>query len=149
MHEPKDVILETTREVFTKAGFDAEITWQDAAIPRIAVVAAQGPMLIGKQGTTLQALEHLIRLVVVRKLQDHSTDFILDINDYRREQTEELIAIAKEKAALVLASGKAESLAPMSSYERKVVHTELASFTGLHTESIGAEPHRRVVIKPA
>jgi spoIIIJ-associated protein len=36
----------------------------------------------------------------------------------------------------------------MTSYERRIVHTELAAYSDLASESVGQEPNRRVVIKP-
>ena len=36
----------------------------------------------------------------------------------------------------------------MSSYERRIVHMQLASRKDVLTESIGQEPERKVVIKP-
>jgi len=55
---------------------------------------------------------------------------------------------ALEVAHRVRISKKAEALVPMSSYERRLVHVELASYADLETESIGEEPKRRIVIKP-
>src|SRR3989338_7508857 len=55
---------------------------------------------------------------------------------------------ALEVANRVKVSKKAEALDPMSSYERRLIHVELASHPDLETESIGEEPERRVVIRP-
>ena len=45
-------------------------------------------------------------------------------------------------------SGQPVSLDPMSPFERKVVHDVIASAAGVHSESEGEEPHRRVVVLP-
>ncbi len=44
-------------------------------------------------------------------------------------------------------SGEIKPLAPMSPFERKVVHDAVAA-AGLHSESEGEEPNRYVVIHP-
>ena len=44
-------------------------------------------------------------------------------------------------------SGTKQSLEPMSAFERKVVHDEVAA-AGLTSESEGVEPRRHVVILP-
>nr|MDT0667676.1 R3H domain-containing nucleic acid-binding protein [Micromonospora sp. DSM 115978] len=48
----------------------------------------------------------------------------------------------------VVASGAEEKLAPMSPFERKVVHDTVATVDGVRSESEGEEPNRRVVVLP-
>jgi spoIIIJ-associated protein len=49
----------------------------------------------------------------------------------------------------VAASGEREELAPMTPFERKIVHDAVAAVDGVRSESEGAEPSRRVVVLPA
>lgn len=102
--------------------------------------------LIGKNGQNLKALEHVIRAIFTKS--ERNTNIVLDINDYRKSRTAYLIDTAKQIVARVRNSKKAEALPPMTSYERRVVHMELAAYPDIATESIGAEPLRRVIIKP-
>jgi hypothetical protein len=44
--------------------------------------------------------------------------------------------------------GKSVTLAPMTPFERKIVHDAIAE-AGLRSESEGEEPNRRVVVHPA
>jgi spoIIIJ-associated protein len=46
----------------------------------------------------------------------------------------------------VLATGEREELAPMTPFERKIVHDAVAEVGGVHSESEGVEPARRVVV---
>jgi spoIIIJ-associated protein len=48
----------------------------------------------------------------------------------------------------VASSRQPERLAPMNPFERKVVHDVIASVPGVHSESEGEEPNRRVVVLP-
>ncbi|WP_304440430.1 R3H domain-containing nucleic acid-binding protein, partial [Frankia sp. EI5c] len=48
----------------------------------------------------------------------------------------------------VLESGEPRKLAPMTPFERKVVHDAIATIDGVHSESEGEEPSRRVVVLP-
>ena len=43
-------------------------------------------------------------------------------------------------------SGEREELAPMTPFERKIVHDAVAAVDGVHSESEGVEPSRRVVV---
>ena len=52
----------------------------------------------------------------------------------------------KEVAERVLKSGEKEALDPMTPFERKIVHDAVAGIVGVHSESEGVEPSRRVVV---
>ena len=51
-------------------------------------------------------------------------------------------------ARLLERDGEREQLAPMTPFERKIVHDAVAAVEGVHSESEGVEPSRRVVILP-
>jgi spoIIIJ-associated protein len=107
----------------------------------------QGRILIGKGGQNLRALEHIARMVLFRQNADQRSVSI-DINDYRAERVRELGVLVQASATRVRQTGKSEALEPMTAYERRIVHTELASYSDLSSESVGQDPCRRVVIKP-
>lgn len=102
--------------------------------------------LIGRDGQNITALEHILRLMFIKSTDNFN--LILDVNDYRKSKTTYLIDVAKQAVTRVRNTQKAEALVPMTPYERRVVHMELATCPDLVTESIGEEPYRRVVIKP-
>lgn len=103
--------------------------------------------LIGKNGQNLRALEQVVRLMVL-KLTGQPANVSLDVNDYRKEKALQVIQVARDAVSRVRNTRRAEALEPMTAYERRVVHMELAAYTDIVTESIGEEPQRRVVIKP-
>ena len=102
--------------------------------------------LIGRNGQILQALEHVIRLMFIKDIE--ALGLMLDVNDYRKSRDTYLVDLAKEAVNRVRNTQKAEALVPMTPYERRVVHVELATCSDIATESIGEEPYRRVVVKP-
>ena len=59
----------------------------------------------------------------------------------RREE-----AFDPEVARRVAENGEREELAPMTPFERKIVHDAVAAVDGVHSESEGVEPSRRVVV---
>jgi spoIIIJ-associated protein len=103
-------------------------------------------LLIGKNGQNLQALEHLVRVATIK--DSPTTAIVVDVNDYRKAKASQVIELARRAVAKVRSTRRAEALAPMSSYERRVVHMELASVPDIITESIGQDPQRRIVVKP-
>ena len=59
---------------------------------------------------------------------------------------EELTALGDKVARRVLETGEREELTPMTPFERKIVHDAVAAVSGVHSESEGVEPSRRVVV---
>src|SRR3989344_5643521 len=104
--------------------------------------------LIGKGGENLDALEHLIRLVINKKAEQPARIFV-DINEYKERRAVILRERAKIVADRVKLNKLAETLEPMSSFERRIIHLELVGRGDVITESIGEEPYRQVIIKPA
>ena len=71
---------------------------------------------------------------------------VLDIENYRLKREETLKTLASRMASKVLATGRNFTLEPMSSYERRVIHSEVQNIKGVHTFSVGTDNNRRVVI---
>jgi spoIIIJ-associated protein len=104
--------------------------------------------LVGRKGEVLDALQELTRLAVHQKTGERSR-LMLDIARWRRRRRDELAALGDKVARRVVASGVSEELAPMTPFERKIVHDAVAAVDGVRSESEGAEPSRRVVVLPA
>jgi spoIIIJ-associated protein len=101
--------------------------------------------LVGRRGEVLDALQELTRLAVHHKTGERSR-LMLDVAGWRRRRREELTAMGDKVARRVLATGQREELAPMTPFERKIVHDAVAAVDGVRSESEGVEPSRRVVV---
>ena len=114
-----------------------------------AVVSIDGSddlnKLVGRKGEVLDALQELTRLAVHQKTGVRSR-LMLDIASWRRRRRDELAALGDKVARRVLESGEREELAPMTPFERKIVHDAVAAVRGVRSESEGVEPSRRVVV---
>jgi spoIIIJ-associated protein len=117
-----------------------------------AVVSIDGgrdlSKLVGRRGEVLDALQELTRLAVQQATGVRSR-LMLDVAGWRAKRREELSALGAAAAQRVLESGKSESLAPMTPFERKIVHDAVAIVDGVESESEGVEPNRHVVVIPA
>lgn len=102
-------------------------------------------VLIGKHGSTLDAIQYLTSLVANRGIQKYKR-IILDAEDYRKKREEALERLAKNMARRVKETRKSVILEPMLPNERRIIHTALQQDSVVNTRSIGEEPHRRVVI---
>ena len=101
--------------------------------------------LVGHNGTVLEALQELTRLAVQQETGVRSR-LMLDIAQWRAGRRTELAEIGRDAARRALASGNSVKLAPMTPFERKIVHDAVARVSGVHSESEGEEPRRRVVV---
>lgn len=98
---------------------------------------------------TIFDLEYLLKLIARKNgWLKQEENFILDINNYRRERERLISELAKAAARRVLLNKEQVELPAMNAYERRLVHLELASRPDVKTESAGEGMERRVVIKP-
>lgn len=101
--------------------------------------------LVGRKGEVLDALQELTRLAVHQKMGERSR-LMLDIAGWRRRRRDELASLGDKVARRVLETGEREELAPMTPFERKIVHDAVTAVEGVRSESEGVEPSRRVVV---
>ena len=113
----------------------------------INIETPESNLLIGQYGVTLSALQHTLRLLVRRQTEERFR-FLADVNHYLQAKTDSLAELAIESAKQAIRDKKPVVLRPMSAYERRLVHLELAGNENVKTESIGEGEDRKVVIRP-
>ena len=145
-------ILET---LIKHLDFKAEIRLSGEGSETVLNVAGTSPEaveelgnLIGRRGERLQAIQHLVNLMLSRKLGEWAR-VTVDIEEYRGRREAQLRALARKAGERVRETGRAVQLEPMTALERRWVHMELQGAPGIATESAGEEPERRVVVIPA
>jgi spoIIIJ-associated protein len=146
----KSIIQELMEQMGFAAELEIEKSTQDNQENVICniKVAEDSNLLIGQYGVNLQSLQHIARLLVRKKIED-KFNFILDINSYRQEKNQSVVEQAQSAAEQALIEGRAIIMKPMTSYERRIVHMELAKNDKVKTESIGEGEERKVIVKPA
>jgi spoIIIJ-associated protein len=126
---------------------DGDITtWVDESGGHVDLEGSDLDVLVGSNGETLDALQELTRIAVLRQSK-RRVRLLLDINGYRAQHREQLIAVVRATAERVIASREDHEFEPMTPAERKIVHDAVAAIDGVRTESLGEEPYRRVVIR--
>ena len=123
-------------------GVSTKTSLEDDII-RIEIDSDHNPILIGKNGVTLQALNEIVRLAVSGKYRRRYR-VLLDIGDYKNSKYARVASIARKTAKEVQKSKVDVTLDPMPSDERRIVHNVLTNFSNIKTESSG-EGHRRAV----
>ena len=133
----KDVI-----ESLGVSGVTTKASLEDDII-HIEIDSDHNPILIGKNGVTLQALNEIVRLAVSGKFRRRFR-VLLDIGDYKNAKYSRVASIARRTAKEVQKTKVDVTLDPMPSDERRIVHNVLTNFSNIKTESSG-EGHRRAV----
>jgi spoIIIJ-associated protein len=104
--------------------------------------------LVGPRGVVLEALQELTRLAVQQQTGSRSR-LMLDIAQWRSSRRHDLSELGRTTAQRVLDGRAPVRLQPMTPFERKIVHDAVAAVDGVHSESEGEEPQRRVVVFPS
>jgi spoIIIJ-associated protein len=104
-------------------------------------------LLIGKHGSTIDALQHIAFRAAFRGAEERK-QVTVDAAGYRERREGALHRMADRAAAEALQYDRPVELEPMRATERKIVHTYLSERTDVETHSEGDEPDRRLVVSP-
>jgi len=149
--EDIQTIEKDTKTLFKMLEVQGEIQVQakeEEKLITISFKVEEPKLLIGERGQTLFEIQHLLKLMVRKKLESVEGYYIsLDINDYKKNKEEYLRDLAITTADEVSLLKKPKELPPMPAAERRMVHAALNERTDVVSESVGEGPERRVVIK--
>ena len=120
----------------------------DVGGPIIDLSGEDSGLLIGRRGQTLQALQFLVNIIVRQKMGE-SVRVMLDVERYRERRESSLRDMATKVAARVVQTNRSVTLEPMPPADRRVVHTTLADYPGVATESTGERDYRKVTVMPS
>ncbi len=104
-------------------------------------------VLIGRRSETLSAFQYIASLIVGKEEQQF-IQLTVDVEGYRDRREKQLIQMARRMAEQVAKTGRRQTLEPMPSGERRIIHIALRDHPDVKTESTGEEPYRKVMIIP-
>jgi spoIIIJ-associated protein len=136
-------------------GYSAEIRVHQAALatdeetaPLVLDIQTSGAdTLIGPRGETLAALQHILRLLVNRRM-GRMVNLVVDVQGYKERREQNLRRLAERMASQAVRSGRTVYLEPMPPYERRIIHLALRDHPDVTTQSVGEGNCRRVTIIP-
>ncbi len=139
-------IKEYVNEFASKFGItiNSEVRIQEDIIS-IILISDNNPILIGKDGRTLEALQVLLKQSILSATNKHFKVHI-DASNYKVKKQKNLEYEIKKIAKDVLKTKIEVKLDPMNSYDRRCVHNVVATFDNLQSVSYGETPNRYVVI---
>ena len=143
-----DFIKENIIEITKMMGLTAnlEVRRRDDNIT-VKIFSDHNAVLIGRNGSTIEALQTIIRQIVHNETQEFIS-IILDVENYKDKRIKNLEYLAKKVAREVKETKVETKLDSMNSYERRIIHSTLSENKYVYTESVGEEPNRCVVVKP-
>ena len=123
----------------------SEINEQDGII-KVLLISNNNPILIGKEGKNIDALQTLIRNSIKNQI-GINVKVNIDASNYKKKKEKNLINEIEEIIKEVLETHIDVKLDPMNSYNRRIVHNLVSKYENLKTESTGEEPNRYTIIK--
>ena len=117
----------------------------DDQVIRITIDSTHNPILIGRNGKTLQALNELVKLAVSNHFHKRFR-ILLDINGYKDNKYDRLTRVARKAAREVQKTKATHTFDPMPADERRAIHNACSGMPHVRTESIGEGTHRQVQI---
>lgn len=144
--KPEEKAVEFLKDLISFFEIDIDInTYTENGKVKIEFKGERVGILIGKHGSTLDALQYLTSLVVNRNFEDF-TRIVLDAENYRKKREKTLERLATRLARKVIDTKKSVTLEPMQPNERRIIHTALQDDERVNTKSIGEGSNRRIVI---
>lgn len=105
-------------------------------------------MLIGYHGDTISSLQLILGLLLYKQTGSW-TRLVVDINDYRQKRSQVLEKLAQNTAQKVKFSNEPIALFNLNPFERRVIHTFLAEYPDVVTQSEGEGENRHLIVSPA
>ena len=121
---------------------------EDGGGPVFDVDGDDSGLLIGRKGESLRALQFLVNFIATIELAERP-NAVIDVSGYQARRDKAVRNLARNVARRVADSGRSVTLEPMTPYERRLVHLELADNYRVITQSAGAGADRQVVVSPA
>ena len=127
-------------------GLDLDVVIEDADDHvRVNLVDGDGEPLLRRKGEGLDALQHVVNSVFRHEVEEKR--LVVDCLDFRRAKDRELQQMARFLIEKARTTGQSQSLGPLNSYSRRLVHMEVAQVPGIESFSEGTGATKRVVIQ--
>lgn len=144
------LLITLTQEILEKMGIRSEVSVkaQDSGAYDLDIQSDDAPLLIGHHGMVLQSLQTIISLIARNKTEE-MLRIRVNVGNYREQLEERILELVDKKAERVLQDNVRETLYPMNSYLRRIVHVYIVEkHPDIDTDSIGEEPNRRIIMMP-
>ena len=138
-----ETTLKKIEETIQRMGFgNVKITTDDEH--RKISIIIDDDLIQSNLERVLPAFDHIFNLYL-RK--EELPPYVVDVNYYRKERERLITELARAAARKAARAKEDVELPPMNSYERRIVHMEIALHPELETESTGEAKERKVIVR--
>jgi len=140
-----------TSELLGHMGVEASVSArvEDGGSISVTVSAEEGgAVLIGRRGTTLDAVEHIVNRMTTGADPGARVRVTLDVCGYRERRKVALGEVAARLKEHALSTGRRVQITPLSPSDRVVFQEALAGDDSISTRILGSGFYRRVLVIP-
>jgi spoIIIJ-associated protein len=143
-----NIVIDALKELLGKLGlpYDTIDTAEVAGSTVFTIHTVESGKLIGTNGETLSALNHIVKKMLEKTLP-RDVHFVIDVNGYHQKKIKSL----EDQARLVAERARTfrydVELPPMTAYERMIIHSSLKEMSDIQTMSHGEGPLRHIVVR--
>jgi predicted RNA-binding protein Jag len=150
--EPLDepgLIRQTLQELVGFLGIRGRVSVHQSPEGWVADIRSRraSSVLIGRQGATIDALGHIVHLIVLKRFP-HCPAIFVDVGGYRRRQEQYLHGKALAVARIVLDTGREMAVDLLTEPEFHIVRDALADNPQVRVHATGDGLRRNVVVSP-
>ncbi len=143
--EPQPTQLETTlRTLFELMGLQGDAHY-DVERKHVSIILEDEFINDKNLPLVVNDFNHIVQLFA--KKYDQAPVYV-DVNHYQKKREGLIVELARAAARKAVATQKEVVLPAMNSYERRLIHVELAVHPDVKTESVGSDRARCVAIRP-
>ena len=146
----KKTIEDILEKLPTNTRFKGVSNPDNGEILRFEIHTEEPHFIIGTEGKTLLALNHIVKKIFEKECISKDwkrINFVVDINNYQEKRIQELKNRARIMAERARFFKSSIECPPMNPYERMIIHSFFTDVGDIKTESTGVGRQRRVVIK--
>lgn len=146
MADVKVFVEDYLNKFFSGLGIDVTMELEVRSdLININLSAENNAIIIGRNGRSLEGLNLVLRNVVNSQFKRRFNVFV-DVNHYKRDRYQKLIALAKRVGKSVQRTRIDVALDPMPNDERRTIHKELSTYPNIKTKSEGSGRDRHLKI---
>ncbi len=140
-------VVETMRKMIELGGFDLEVRGESDEHGMRLELAGTDLAMGGRDEDLAQTFQFLLGRMARRCWPDAGR-IRIQADELTGRRDNEVVELARTTAEQVSRTGKSRALAPMNSYERRLVHMTISEIEGVISRSVGDGALKRVKIAP-
>ena len=147
----EETLTELAEQILIKLGVDydkVEIEEEEKSEFHVNIISENPSLLIGYHGENIHAFQHVLKVLAWKANPNEQFNIIVDVDNYRKRQEENVLKMAERKIEKLRATGKPQSLPPMSPYFRRKIHLLCMNpgYEDIETISKGDGDRRHIVL---